>query len=54
MNVFTWWLVAGLIVLVLLIATNWFNDTVEPWLVVRVALTMLLWPAALAMWGMDQ
>lgn len=54
MNVLAWWLVAGLVVLVLLIATNWFNDTVDAWLLVRVALTILLWPAPLMMWVMDR
>lgn len=54
MNVFLWWPVVGIVVLVLLIATGWFNDAVEPWLIARIAITVLLWPAALAMWGMDQ
>lgn len=46
----TCWLIMGHLTLALLIASNWFQTRVDAWLLVRIALTVTLWPVPLYMY----
>lgn len=49
MTFLTCWLIMGHLTLALLIASNWFDSRVDVWLLVRIALTVALWPVPLCM-----
>jgi hypothetical protein len=49
MTLLIWWLGAGHMTLALLVASNWFQTRVDVWLLVRIALTVALWPVPLYM-----
>jgi hypothetical protein len=48
------YLFAGHMTLALLIASNWFQTRVDVWLLVRIALTVALWPVPLYMYVQEK
>lgn len=54
MTFLTCWLIMGHLTLALLIASNWFDSRVDVWLLVRIALTVALWPVPLYMLVSEQ
>lgn len=50
MTFLTFWLIMGHLTLALLIASSWFDSRVNVWLLVRIALTVALWPVPLYMY----
>jgi hypothetical protein len=48
------YLLAGHMTLALLIASNWFQTMVDVWLLVRIALTVALWPVPLYMYAQEK
>jgi hypothetical protein len=54
MTFLIWYLGAGHMILALLIASNWFQTRVDVWLLVRIALTVALWPVPLYMYVQEK